>query len=244
MAVGQERAAVFKSLLGNCWLLLAPALQIAIYFVLVVVIFKSGAAPRTTFMALSLGILHYSLLGNAAAQCQPAIHGNASLLLQIRLEPFLLIWVGYLRALRQWFAALVVFYCLYAFLGPTPSVSILAYPAVVLLWATLCWSAGLWMAQLTVFLRDLEKFVPICLQLLMYSAPVIYPVSFYPESWRTLAVTCNPVAAAFALFRWSLLDEPCPVELCIASLTLWTAGSLWLAHVAYGSLNRRFTKVI
>jgi len=244
MAVGQEKAAVFQSILGNVWLLLAPALQIGIYFVLIVVIFKSGGEPRTTFMALSLGILHYSLLGNTATQCQPAIHGNASLLLQVRLEPFLLIWVGYLRALRKWFAALIVFYCLYAFFGPTPGVKILAYPLIGVFWAALCWSAGLWMAQLTVFVRDLERFVPIFLQLLMYSAPVIYPVSFYPDSWVMTVVAFNPVAAAFALFRWSLLGEPCPVEVCAASLVLWTAASLILAHQAYATLGRRFTKVI
>jgi len=243
MVKGKEKAAVYKSILGNLWFLITPCLQIAMYYLLVVVIFgASGARPAETFLALCMGILHYALLGNTSSQTQSSIYGNSSLLLQVHLEPFVLIWVGFLRALRQWLHAVAIFFVLYLFLGPTPTMNLLAYPLVAILWIAFCWTAGLWFAQITVFIRDLEKFLPTCLQMLMYSAPVIYPMSFYPNNWTAWMLVCNPVASAFSLFRWSLLGQACPVILCTVSLSIWTAFSFILAHRLYAMTSRGFTK--
>src|SRR5262249_41530828 len=71
---------------------------------------------------------------------------------------------------------------------------------------------GLWFAPLNVAYRDVQQFVPILIQVLMYLSPVFYSPSLVPENWRTLYFL-NPMAGIIQGFRWTLLaDQPPPLS--------------------------------
>lgn len=66
---------------------------------------------------------------------------------------------------------------------------------------------GSWLAAVTVTYRDFRYVITYMMQIWMYLTPVIYPVSFVPESWRWL-LYLNPMFAWINGIRACFLNQP------------------------------------
>jgi lipopolysaccharide transport system permease protein len=119
----------------------------------------------------------------------------------------------------------------------------LAYPFLLLLLLLLGWVMGLLVSTAAVFVRDIERLLPILLQILMYASPVIYPVSFYPDRYLQLLLL-NPFASIFALFHWSILGAEIDVWFPLCVIVAWVLIGLLVTHAFYAWGRQRFTKVI
>ena len=89
-------------------------------------------------------------------------------------------------------------------------------PAVVLFLALAVLTAAsvsLWLSALNARYRDVKYGMSFGIQLLMYAAPVVYPISYVPEPYR-LAYAVNPVVCVVEGFRAALLGTgPVPWDL-------------------------------
>lgn len=65
--------------------------------------------------------------------------------------------------------------------------------------------AGLLFAALTVEYRDIAQILPFFFRIGIFITPVIYPVTFLPESFRDF-IYLNPMAGVIELFRYGLFD--------------------------------------
>jgi lipopolysaccharide transport system permease protein len=81
---------------------------------------------------------------------------------------------------------------------------ILVSPVLLLMMAGLGLGFGILTSALTTKYRDLRFLVSFGVQLLMYSAPVIYPVSVVPERFRWL-ILANPMTPIIEAFRYAFL---------------------------------------
>ena len=244
MVVGQQQAAVFQSILGGLWHVLIPLAQTGIYYFLVEVVFAAGGGKASlSFVTIMMGILHYALFYHIASFAQPAIHGNASLLLQIKLEPSLLVAAGFVRSARVWSVGIVIYFIFFFALGGTLGIKALAYPFLLLLLLLLGWVMSLLVSTAAVFVRDIERLLPILLQILMYASPVIYPLSFYPDRYLQLLLL-NPLASIFALFQWSILGAEIDVWFPLSIVVAWVLIGFFVTHAFYAWGRPRFTKVI
>lgn len=242
VALQQLLASVHRTLLGRLWYLLIPLTQVCIYYFIVAVVFARGREfSSDIFIGIMLGILHYSLLNTVSSFSLSAIRDNGSILLQINMPPIVFVAVGFWKAVRLSGFGVGVFFLVYLFRGPLFDWPMLAYPVILLTWMLLCWIFALLVSSTSVFLRDLDRIVPIAVQMLTYVAPVIYPLSLVPDRWQWLYLL-NPVAVIFSLFKWSLLGGQFPGWGAIAGLTAALALGLLAAHTAYRSGRPRFTK--
>lgn len=241
---GQQRASVQRTLLGTLWFALVPLTQIGIYYFLVVVIFGSGGeTPAASFLAITMGIMHYAFLNNVGTYVQPAIYSNAPLLLQVKIEPLVLVAAGFLRNLRVSKFGLLIFLILFLVLGGDVGSRLLFYPVVLTLWLALCWMIGIWVATAAVYLRDMERLFPILLQILMYASPVIYSVDMFPERYLELLLL-NPIASVFTLFQWIFLGADTGIVKPLGIVLGWIAFGALGGHAFYRWGRRRFTKVL
>ena len=94
----------------------------------------------------------------------------------------------------------------YAYQGKQvhPNVYILLFPLILVLMAMLGLGIGLIVTALTVKYRDLAFLIGFGVQLLMYATPIIYPLSFVPEKYKTI-IACNPLAGLIETFRHGFL---------------------------------------
>lgn len=239
-----RRSSVSETVLGQLWFLILPASELLVYYLLIVVIFQRGAQfGENPFVSLTLGIMHYHFLLTAASDAMTSIYSRGKVMLQISLEPIVLVFAGFRRAIFDAFPAIVLALVIWAVAGggtsnPTHPVF---YPLILLVWLIFAWIVSLFLATATVFARDLTYFVPIVLRLLMYVSPVVYTLDFYPKEYRPLALI-NPVASIFGYLRWSLLGERPPPWQVIPVVALTLLVGLVIAHAFYAWARPRITK--
>ena len=84
--------------------------------------------------------------------------------------------------------------------------NILWVPALILIVALLGLALGILISALTTKYRDMSVLMGFGVQLLMYATPVIYPLSFIPEKYKTI-IGLNPLTWLTEAFRNGLLGE-------------------------------------
>ena len=99
-----------------------------------------------------------------------------------------------------------------------------------------------WLSAVTVAYRDFRFVIPFALQIWMYITPVIYPVSFIPESWRWV-IYFNPMFGWVDGIRSSILGLPVNWSGVGASLFLTLLVLILGAHY-FSKAERRFADVI
>lgn len=101
---------------------------------------------------------------------------------------------------------------------------------------------GLFVASVTVVLRDLEHITEVLLGLLFYATPILYNVDRIPESYRWI-VWINPLAPIAEGWRRVLLDGELPDAhfLAAAGLSLLALGLGW---TAFRALEDRFADLV
>lgn len=85
-----------------------------------------------------------------------------------------------------------------------PTSALLLLPLLLLLMAGLGLGSGIIVSSLTTRYRDLRFLVQFGTQLLMYSTPVIFPLSSLPEQYRWIMVV-NPMTPIIETFRFAFL---------------------------------------
>lgn len=85
-----------------------------------------------------------------------------------------------------------------------PTSALLLMPLLVLLMAGLGLGSGIIVSALTTRYRDLRFLVQFGTQLLMYSTPVIYPLSKLPAEYRWIMLA-NPMTPVIETFRYAFL---------------------------------------
>lgn len=85
-----------------------------------------------------------------------------------------------------------------------PNVWMWFTPVLVLMMAGLGLGLGIIVSSMTTRYRDLRHLVSFGVQLLMYAAPVIYPLTSVPEKYRWVLLM-NPMTPIIEVFRFAFL---------------------------------------
>lgn len=85
-----------------------------------------------------------------------------------------------------------------------PNSALLLLPVLLLMMAALGLGTGIIVSSLTTRYRDLRFLVQFGTQLLMYTTPVIFPLSKIPEQYRWI-VAANPMSPIIETFRYGFL---------------------------------------
>jgi lipopolysaccharide transport system permease protein len=101
--------------------------------------------------------------------------------------------------------AMMVYYALNGYHFST-GLNILWIPAIIIIVALLGLALGILISALTTKYRDMSVLMGFGVQLLMYATPIIYPLSYIPEKYKTL-IGLNPLTWLTEAFRKGLLGE-------------------------------------
>jgi ABC-2 type transport system permease protein len=84
------------------------------------------------------------------------------------------------------------------------SVSLWAFPLIVLLQAILVFGLGLFLSTLHVYLRDTAPLVAIAVMIAMWTTPLFYSLEQLSKTLRTV-VLCNPLSHLIELYHYVFL---------------------------------------
>jgi lipopolysaccharide transport system permease protein len=134
--------------------------------------------------------------------------------------------------------AFIILFGLMAWYGISPTVNLVFLPILILMMMLTASGIGMWLSALAIQYRDIPQGVGFLSQLLMYAAPVVWPLSLLQERFgesATFLYGIYPMVGVIEGFRSSLLGHnPMPWELIgIGTLTaifLFISGALYFKN--------------
>lgn len=224
-----------QSALGFAWVLLQPAISLAVIGFIVSRVFgvDGGGIPYVPFAYA--GLVIWGFTASTVGLGVPSMLNNMNVVSKVYFPREVVpLSVALANAIDLLIGTLLLI-CVAAIAGISPQPTLIALPLPLLLaWATV--SAATTIASaVSVFIRDLRHVVPFVLQLGFFLTPVMYPVGLLPDGARWLT-SGNPVAVAIEALRDTVLrgqwpDWPLLLVHLVAGLGLLILSSAYVRSV-------------
>lgn len=178
------------SMLGGVWAFAAPLIMLAVYTFVFSMVFQvrwgDGEAINKTDFALNLfiGVLLHGLLAETLNRAPGILLQHASYVKKIIFPLWLLPVVVVVSALLFALIGFVIFVLAFVWLQGIPPYTALFFPVMILPLVLFALGAGWFLAALGVYVRDVSQLMPLLVTILMFMAPIFYPVTAVPEAYR------------------------------------------------------------
>jgi ABC-2 type transport system permease protein len=167
------------SFLGIAWSLLNPVLQMAIYTVIFSLFLRIVVVPNYWAFVIG-GIIAWTFFSGCMTNASPVFVRNPNLISKvyfpIEVLPISMVLANFVNFLIPMALLLVVLFVTHIPVGA----SLVLLPVIVLSQLLMSIGLSLVASSLTVFLRDIEHFLLLGLQILFYATPILYPLN--PEA--------------------------------------------------------------
>jgi len=209
-----------QSAIGIGWAIVQPLFYMFVFTVVFgrLARIQSDGAPYAVFAFTAL--VPWTYFANAVSEGAASLIVNANMISKIYFPRLILPMSIVVARLADFAIALVILAALMAWYHIIPGERIAILPLLILLMVFTAAGLGLWLAALAVQYRDVNYATTFGMQLLMYAAPVVYPVSLVPADVQMLYAV-NPMVGVIEGFRAVLLEtRPVPWDfIAIGSVT-------------------------
>jgi lipopolysaccharide transport system permease protein len=213
--------------LGLLWLIITPLAYMLIYTLIFGVLFGvegGGKAPYPIYVYS--GITLWFLFQGIVNDTTGSLSSNKGLMNKIYYPALVNPLVSIISQVVDYLAALIPLLLLFIIYRILPSLDILLVPFFALIAILASSALGIWLAALSVNVRDVGLALRPTFRALMYLTPILYPVSRIPEKWHPV-VYLNPLASIFQAYRWALFGDNFPPLLNLSvTIILILAGLL------------------
>lgn len=191
-----------RSVLGIFWSFLNPLLFM-IVLTLIFSVFFARDIPNFPVYILT-GRIVFDLYAHGSKAAMTSIRRNSSIIKKVYIPKYMYSLSSVLSNFVTFALSLIVLFMVMIVTNAPFTIYILfaILPIVLLLMFTI--GAGLILATVTVFFRDIEHLYGVFLTLLMYGSALFYPIDIVPDQYR-IFFELNPVYAFISLFRDSFL---------------------------------------
>jgi len=209
--VGRYRGSLF----GIAWSFFNPLLMLVVYTFVFSVVFKArwgggGAdSPSEFAVVLFVGMIVHSLFAEVVNRAPGMILGNASYVKRVVFPLEILPWVSLFSALFHAGVSLVVLLVVQLILKHQLVGTALLFPLVLLPLVLVTMGLAWFFAAVGVYMRDVSQTIGIITTVLLYLAPVFYPVSALPEAYQAW-LYLNPLTFVIEEGRQVLLFGQLP----------------------------------
>jgi lipopolysaccharide transport system permease protein len=236
-----------QTLLGVAWVLLQPAVSLAVMSLVFGRMLKvpTGGVPYPVFAYAAL--LPWTFFATSVTRAAQSLVANARLVTKVYFPRLLIPVASVLAGVVDLAAALAVLvFLLLAYRVPLGA-ALLCTPVFLALALAASLAFGLWLAALNVRYRDVSHLVPFLLQLWLYATPVLYGLDLVPRRLQAL-LGLNPMAGIVLGFRWAVLGgrpgfEPLPLAI-LAQGAAVTFVLLLGGLVLFRATERTFADVV
>lgn len=179
-----------NSFLGVLWSFLNPLLQIAVYAIVFPLILRNTQENYVIF--LCCGLIPWTFFTTAISRSSFTMIENGNILKKVYFPREILpISVVTSEAVNFLISTIIILaFVLFSGLGITKYV--LLYPIVFLAQYLLLLAISFIVSSICVYIRDLQHFIGIFLQLLFYATPIVYAADTIPEGFAWI-LQLNPM---------------------------------------------------
>lgn len=249
MLIRRDFVTIYKqTILGPLWLIIQPVFTALIYMIIfarVANISTEGVPPVLFYLG---GISIWNYFGVCFSRTSGTFETNKHIFGKVYfprlVSPLSVVIVELFKFLIQFgLFLLVLFY--YKFTGSNIHINSFALltPALLILMAGIGMGFGMIVSSLTTKYRDLQFLMGFIIQLWMYATPIIYPLSFVPEPYRSL-LRWNPIAPIVESFKFGFFGMGTFDWFGLAYSTVFMIFLLFFGTVIFNRTERNFMDTI
>jgi lipopolysaccharide transport system permease protein len=232
------------SALGLIWTFLNPVFMLAVYTFVFSVVFKArwgvgGEESKTQFaVVLFVGMIVHGLFAEVLNRAPSLILSNVNFVKKVVFPLEILPVVSMGAALFHSLISVGVLLIAFVLFNGNLHWTAVLVPLVVLPLVILTLGLAWMLASLGVFLRDVGQTIGIITTVMLFLAPVFYPVTALPEEMRPL-IMANPLTFIIEQAREVLIWGRVPnwtglgIYTAVAVVTTW-AGYAWFQKTRKG----------
>ena len=236
------------TVLGNVWWILDPLLQLAVYVVLVSVIFKQSmdAFPLFAFAA----ILPWKWFSSSVNDAITSVISREKIIKQVKFPKIVLPFASTVSGIVNFAFGMIPLTALVVIFYPTHlSWSLLLIPVVAAVQFVFTLAVAIVLGGLNVFYRDIGNLFKHVLRMWFYLSPALYTTD------RITQLTANhrELGMVYGLNPWTVLFEAYhdviyygrpPSWMALAALTVASIVVLGLAVIFFKRVEPAFAKVL
>ncbi len=192
-----------QTALGILWVVLQPVITSLLFTVIFGIFVKIDVGIPYILFSFSGTTLVGTLFSNALGRAGLSVIADEKLITKVYFPRATIPLASILASGFDYLVSLVLLLIVAACYGYFPGVQLLAILPATLIAVLASAGLGTAFAGWTVRYRDFRYVVPFFLQLTLYVSPVIYPLTKFPEPYRTLFYL-NPMSGALDLFRYGI----------------------------------------
>jgi lipopolysaccharide transport system permease protein len=193
-----------QSIIGIGWAVLQPLFSMLV-FTLVFGMFakmNSDGVPYALFSFCAL--VPWSFFSNALLESGNSLVTQADMLSKVYFPRLVLPLSSVFAKLVDLVIALGVLFAMMLVYQRLPTWQVVFLPLLILIMTMTAAGMGMFLTSLAIQYRDIKHAMTFIVQLLMYSAPVVYPTTLVP-AWLQPYYALNPMVGVIEGFRASLL---------------------------------------
>ena len=237
-----------QTVLGPLWFFIQPLLTTLTYVVIfgnVAKLGTDGVPPLVFYLA---GITIWNYFAQTLTATATVFTANAAIFGKVyfpRLTMPLSIVISNLVRFAIQFGLFLAIWGYYLLTTDAlhPNALLLLTPALVVLMGLLSLGLGMLFSALTTKYRDLAQLLTFGVQLLMYAAPIIYPLSKVPAEYRWV-ILANPVTSVVETFRYGFLGSGSFSWGALGYSAAFTLVFLLIGTVVFNKVQKSFTDTV
>lgn len=205
-----------SSYLGVFWTLLEPLLTMMVLTLVFSTMY--GGSSRDFPVYILTGRLIYSFFSNSTKAALRSVRVNAGMIKKVYVPKYMYPCASIISGYVMFLISLIVLAVVAVARGVYPTVYLLqaVFPLVIILIMSI--GAGLLLATLAVFFRDLEYLWGVALMLLMYACAIFYRVESVANEANRWIFDYNPLYAVIENFRHAVFGQAMNMTSLVYSL--------------------------
>ena len=228
-----------RSILGYFWSVLNPLLTM----IVMVIVFSNLFSPDIQYFPIYLliGNMLFTFMSNATTRALTSVIYNAGLLKKVFVPKYIFTLATVTSELITFFFSLGALLIVILFTGTPVTIRIVLIIIPIIQLYVFCIGMGLFLAQATVFFRDVVYIWSVFTSAWMFLSAIFYPVSILPGKLQYLVTHYNPMYFYVAMFRNFTIGGPGMGSLDLAIRGTIAAGfMLLLGLISFSYSKKKF----
>ncbi len=230
------------SILGFLWTFINPLLQLLVYTAVFSVILKNGIPHY--YMHLFVTLVPWIFFASSLTTGSRLVLDQKNMIKKIYFPREVLPLAYTVSSFCNMLFSFVIVFIVIAVMGLGVNWSALPWLIpVMLIQFVLVLGVNLITSAVTVYVRDLEHIMGVLNMAWMYLSPVVYGISYVPESWRRVYML-NPMTPLLLSYRDILYYKTSPDGMHLLLSLGMSLLVLCIGMLLFGKLQRRFAEVL
>lgn len=193
-----------QTVLGFSWAILQPLIQIVIFSIIFGRIAQISTDGIPYLLFSTAAVIPWTYMSSVMTLSSQSLVANQSMLGKVYVPRLLYPLTPVLSKLLDFAISLILLIIIMFYYKVIPTWNFIYLPLFMLMMIAFPAAVGMWLSSLAIRYRDVRFAMQYIIQMLMYTAPIVYSASSIPDKYRFF-YSLNPLVGVIEGFRATIL---------------------------------------